>query len=119
MGTLTYSITTAIFCLVIFMSGVGTLKSQKLIDDLKRMGFPDYFRKQLAISKIIGAMVLPMVFLPKSIIEWAYSGFFTLLFSAIVAHFSVKDSIKSMVLPLLLLILLAVSYYSFKQFQII
>jgi putative oxidoreductase len=115
MGTIIiYWITTILFSLLMLMSGIGTLKSPKLINDFKRLGFPKYFRKQVAISKIVGAITLLIPFLPNIIKEWTYSGFFILLVSAIVAHFAVKDTIKSIVLPLILLAVLTISYCSFR-----
>ena len=76
------------------MSGIGTLKLPKLIDDFKRLGFPEYFRKQIAISKIMGSIVLIIPFLPNTIKEWTYIGFVILLCSSLVAHFSSKKTNK-------------------------
>jgi hypothetical protein len=116
--TIIYWISTILFSGIMLMSGIGTFKSPKLIDDFKRLGFPDYFRKQVAISKIIGALVLLITFLPITLREWTYSGFVGLLGSAIIAHLSIKDPIKSCVLPFVLLAFLFVSYITFSQIQI-
>ena len=117
--TIIYWVSTILFSGILVMSGISTFKSPKLIDDFKRLGFPDYFRKQVAISKIIGALVLLIPFLPNTVKEWTYTGFVILLGSAIVAHFSVKDPIKSSVLPFILLAILLVSYVSLRQIQIL
>lgn len=117
--TIIYWVNTILFSGIMLMSGIGTFKSPKLINDFKRLGFPDYFRKQVAISKIIGALVLLIPFLPNTLKEWTYMGFIVLLASAIIAHFSVKDPMKSSVLPLILLAILFASYFTFKQTQIL
>jgi hypothetical protein len=117
--TITYWASTILFSLVMLMSGIGTIKSQKLIDDFKRLGFPDYFRKQVAISKILGAIALLTPFLLNVIKELIYAGFVLLLISAIIAHLSVKDSVKSIFLPLILLAILAISYCSLNQTQLL
>ena len=40
-----------------------------------RLGFPDYFRIELGIAKIVGSIVLLVPVLPKSIRQFAYFGF--------------------------------------------
>lgn len=119
MGTtaLLYWVSTIVFSGTMLMSGIGTFKSPELIEDFKRLGFPDYFRKQVAVSKITGALVVLISSLPDTVKEWTYAGFVILLVSAIIAHFSVKDPVKSSVLPLILLAILLVSYFTHRQIQ--
>jgi VIT1/CCC1 family predicted Fe2+/Mn2+ transporter len=117
--TIAYWLITILFSGMMLMSGIGTFKSSKLINDFKRLGFPDYFRKQVGISKIIGAILLIIPFLRSTLKEWIYTGFVILLVSAIVAHFSVKDPIKSSVLPFILLAILFLSYFTLIQIQIL
>lgn len=121
MGTaaIIYWASTILFSVLMLMSGIGTVKSPKLIVDSKRLGFPDYFRKQVAISKIVGALVLLIPFLPNTLREWTYTGFVVLLTSAIIARFSIKELIKSSVLPFILLAILFVSYFTFIQAQVL
>lgn len=115
METIAYWASTAVFSFAMLLSGIGTLKSGKLIHDFKRLGFPDYFRKEVAISKILGAILLLIPFLPNFVRDWTYAGFLILLGSAIIAHLSVGDSKKSIALPLILLLIMIVSCYTFNH----
>ena len=111
-------VSTILFSGIMLMSGISAFKSPKIIDDFKMLGFPDYFRKQVAISKIAGALILLIPFLPGLVKEWTYTGFAILLASAIIAHFSIKDPIKLSVLPFVLLAILFVSYFALREIQI-
>ena len=50
------------------------------------LGFPDYFRIELGIAKIIGMIILLVPSVPAKIKEWAYAGFGITFLSAIAAH---------------------------------
>jgi hypothetical protein len=54
------------------------------------LGFPDYFRVQLSLAKLIGVVLL-LAPVPARLKEWAYAGFAFDLGSAIIAHLSVGD----------------------------
>jgi len=55
-------------------------------DDLRLLGFPDDFRIELVIAKVIGAIVLLIPKIPTRIKEWVYAGFGITMISAFVAH---------------------------------
>ncbi len=50
-----------------------------------KMGFPAYFRVELTIAKIIGALVLLFPQTPARIREWVYVGFCICMISAFIA----------------------------------
>jgi uncharacterized membrane protein YphA (DoxX/SURF4 family) len=50
-----------------------------------RLGFPAYFRVELTIAKIIGAVLLMIPQVPQRIREWVYVGFCICLISAVIA----------------------------------
>lgn len=79
------------------------------------IGFPDWFRVELGIAKLLGAVALAVPLVPARIKEWAYVGFFINFFSAILAHYQVDDPIVNLVAPLVLLVLLVVSYITFHK----
>jgi hypothetical protein len=54
------------------------------------LGFPDYFRIELALAKLLGAVLL-LAPAPARLKEWAYAGFAITLGSALIAHFAVGD----------------------------
>ena len=83
-------IVTALFCLQIGFTAYAQLALPQVAEAFTRLGFPDYFRVQLAVAKLIGilALLTPM---PALIKEWAYAGFGITLGSAIIAHLAVGD----------------------------
>ena len=72
------------------------------------MGYPQQLRVLLGIAKLLGAITLLVPGLPK-LKEWAYAGFTFAWIAATVAHYLAGDGPK-VFMPLVLLILLAVSY---------
>jgi hypothetical protein len=82
---------------------------------ISHLGFPDYFRVQLNILKVLGslAIILPMV--PARIKEWAYFGLGITLVSAIVAHGSIDGVNAQTFFPLIPLVILMVSYISYHK----
>ena len=52
------------------------------------LGFPDYFRVELAWAKLLGVVLL-LAPVPARLKEWAYAGFAITLGSALIAHFAV------------------------------
>jgi hypothetical protein len=73
------------------------------------LGFPDYFRTELVVAKIIGLVVLLVPQVPLRIKEWAYAGFGIVVISASIAHLNSDDPIANVFEPFIWLIILAVS----------
>jgi len=74
-----------------------------------QMGFPDYFRIELAIAKLLGAVVL-LAPLPSRLKEWAYAGFAITFISAFIAHVAGGDPAGKAAAPIIFLAILSVSY---------
>jgi hypothetical protein len=84
----------------------------------KHLGFPDYFRVELLVFKIIGLLVLLIPQVPLRIKEWAYAGFGIVLVSACVAHFNSGDGVVNALEPLIWFGILATSnWYLYKTSQ--
>ena len=81
-----YWITTALVSLMLFASALSYIFHQGTINGVQDLGFPDYFRIQLAIMKLAAAFILIMPFFAPWIKEWAYIGAAMFLITAIVAH---------------------------------
>jgi hypothetical protein len=86
-----YWIVTALFCVEMgftawYMLAVLPAGAQAIT----RIGFPPYFRIELAWAKLIGVVVL---LAPASarLKEWAYAGFAFNLASALIAHLAMGD----------------------------
>ena len=74
------------------------------------MGFPDYFKMELGVAKVLGAIALLLPMVPNKIKDFAYAGFTIILISAFIAHVAIDDGIKDMVMPLIILGIMVVSY---------
>jgi hypothetical protein len=85
-----YWIVTAIFCLQIGFTAYAQLRLPQVAEAFSRLGFPDYFRVELALAKLLGVVLL-LAPVPARLKEWAYAGFAITLGSALIAHFSVGD----------------------------
>jgi hypothetical protein len=92
-----------------------TFNSDLAKQGISHLGFPDYFRIQLTIYKVIGCLLLILPFIPRRIKEWAYVGFGFNFISATFAHIA-TDGISAMILyPVIAFGILAVSYYYFHK----
>ncbi|MVM36941.1 DoxX family protein [Spirosoma sp. HMF3257] len=80
------------------------------VDSISHLGYPIYFLTILAFWKILGVVAL---FIPKSPLlkEWAYAGFFFVMFGAAISHIAMADSLNELAPSLLLLVLIVVSWY--------
>lgn len=85
-----------------------------LNETIHRLEFPSYFRLELDILKIIGAIVILTPVIPTMLKEWSYVGFGILLLSASLAHCLV-DGIGKGVAPLIPFTILSISYYYFRK----
>lgn len=82
--------------------------------DLRKLGFPDYFRIELVIAKIIGAIVLLLPFTPVRVKDWVYTGFLIAMISALIAHICSGDPLSRIIFVSvdLILIFLSMRYVS-------
>ena len=83
-------IATALFCLQMSFTAYAQLTLPQVAEAFTHLGFPAYFRVELALAKLLGVLVL-LAPVPARLKEWAYAGFAFDLTSAMIAHFSVGD----------------------------
>ena len=81
---------TALFCLQIAFTAYAQLSLPQVAEAFTRLGFPDYFRVELAWAKLLG-IVLLLAPVPARLKEWAYAGFAITLGSALIAHVSIGE----------------------------
>jgi hypothetical protein len=111
---ITYWTTTALLAAMMTFSAYAYLTQPEIKQGFRHLGFPDYFRVELAIAKLLGAVVL-LVPLASRLKEWAYAGFAITFVSAFVAHTALADPVSSRVGPVIALVLLAVSYLTYHK----
>ncbi len=93
----------------------GYFTNEEMKAAFVHLGFPGYFRIELATAKIIGALILLIPFIPKEIKDMAYVGFAITFISAFIAHTSSGDPISVAIMPLFFSAILSVSFiYSNK-----
>ncbi len=108
-----YFITTGIIAILVGLLGgvMDIVQPQGVIDTAAALGYPLYFFALLGVFKILGAIAL---FLPKQfdrIRDVAYAGFaFDFIFASF-SHYSVNDGIVKIIIPLVLLVVLSISFY--------
>lgn len=87
-------------------------------EGIRHLGYPSYFGIALVVFKIVGALVLVIPQIPKRIKEWAYAGFtFDFIFASI-SHGAIDGMGNFQTyFPLLFIVLLAVSYFSYHKLQ--
>ncbi len=113
-----YWTTTGIVCSVMVFSAINFNLNNPLgpmKGAFAHLGFPNYFKIELTVAKILGVLALLMPTVPHKMKEFAYFGFGITLISASIAHFSSGDSIVFIIDPLIFLGVLAVSYLCFQQ----
>lgn len=95
----------------------GYLTSEEARRLCVHFGFPDYFRVELAVAKLIGVIVLVLPGLKGRINEWAYAGFVITVISGFIAHLASGDSFRNSASALIALVLVVVSYASYHRLQ--
>ena len=108
--TVAYWISTSLISAILLWSATTYLFQASVIEGIKALGFPDFFRIQLAVLKILGVIVLLLPNLPVQLKEWAYAGIGLFFITAIVAHVAHKDPLIINVLNVLFILILVTSY---------
>jgi hypothetical protein len=109
-------IATALFCLQIGFTAYAQLRLPQVAEAFAHLGFPDYFRVELALAKLLGVVLL-LAPVPARLKEWAYAGFAITLGSAVVAHLSVGDGPEAWGFAVGTSVLWALSYVSWRRMQ--
>lgn len=106
-----YWSTTGIISAMMLFSAYGYFTNPDMKNAFIHLGFPDYFRMELGVAKILGitALLLPMV--PQKVKEFAYAGFIITFISAFIAHISSGDALSMAIMPLVMMAILIVSYF--------
>jgi DoxX-like family len=104
-----YWISTVIAALMLLAGLTYLTGSDQVVQGFVKAGYPQHLRIVLGILKPLAAIVLllPGLALVK---EWAYAGAAFAWTMATIAHYSAGDGPKGWSFPLMLLVLLVVSY---------
>jgi hypothetical protein len=113
---ITYWISTGIVALMMTYSALAYLTQPIMTQAFEHLGYPSHFRVELAVAKIIGVVLLlaPVGQLARQL---AYSGFALVFISAFIAHTAAGDPASARIMPLVFLVILAVSFASYNKLQ--
>lgn len=110
---ITFYATTGLISLAMAFSTFAYLSNPELKIGFQHLGFPDYFRIELGIAKGLAAIALWLPF--RLAREFAYFGLSISFVSAFIAHVASGDPVSNIVSPVILLVILAVSYVTYHR----
>ncbi len=109
LSAMIYWVSTSLVVFLTTWSAYGYLFQKAAIEGMKELGFPDFFRIQLAVFCVAASVVLIVPQVPSVIKEWAYAGVFFFILTAIIAHWAHKDPLYTAFINLFFLVMLFVS----------
>jgi hypothetical protein len=107
--TITYWTSTAIVAVMLLFALSYLTGSEQVVSGFAKAGYPQQLRIVLGIAKPAAAIVLLLPGVPL-LKEWAYAGAAFAWVMAVIAHYSAGDGVQVWSVPLVLLVLLIVSY---------
>lgn len=108
-----YYATTGLISFAMLFSTYAYLTNSQLKWAFEHLGFPDYFRIELAIAKFFAAIAIWLPFrLAKDV---SYIGLAISFVSAILAHIVVGDNAFHTIAPIVVLAILVASYLSYHK----
>jgi uncharacterized membrane protein YphA (DoxX/SURF4 family) len=111
---ITYWVSTAIISLGSIFAAYAYLTQDTMLQAFHHLGFPDYFRYELAAAKLLGAILL-LAPVWARVKEWTYAAFGIVYISAITAHTASGDPIGIRAAPAIFLLILIISYVSYTK----
>src|SRR5690606_14364322 len=110
---------TSSIILFLFEGVMPALTSQTELakEGIRGLGYPEYFGTILLLFKIAGSILLILKFIAPRLKEWVYAGFsFDFVFAGL-STFIVYVLFSSLLLPIICLLLLAVSYTIYPKLR--
>ena len=109
-----YWISTGIIALMMTFAAYSYMTNDQVKQAFVFLGFPAYFRVELAVAKLVGAVVLAIPFKSR-LKEWVYAGFTIVFISALIAHIAGGLPLSTAIMPTVMLVVLLVSYFSYLR----
>ena len=112
-----YWVSTSLISAMMLFAAYSYFTSPMAKTGFQHLGFPDYFRVELGIAKILGAIALILPWIPGKIKELAYFGFAIVFVSAFIAHLSSGDPLVVAFNPIMAFVFLIASYYTYHKLE--
>ena len=109
-----YWVSTGVIALTMIFAAYSYVTNEQVKQGFIQLGFPGYFRIELAVAKLIGAIMLAIPFKSR-LKEWVYAGFTIIFISALIAHIAGGLPLSTAVMPIVMLVVLLVSYFSYLR----
>jgi DoxX-like family len=103
---------TILLALIYMITGIGNvIPFGHIAADMSKLGYPAYFLPFLGVCKLVaaGALVLPIA---ANLKQFAYVGMIIDLTGAIYSRLACHDTVLTIAIPILVLLLVAVSWSS-------
>ena len=111
---ITYWASTWMVGLLMTYSAYAYLTQPEMEQAFLHLGYPAYFRIELAVAKLTGVVLLLLPVFPR-IKEWIYAGFTIVFISAFISHTVAGDPVVARLSPIIFLALLIVSYLTYHK----
>ena len=96
-----------------------TFNTEMAKEGTRHLGYPEYLMPMLVVFKILGCITLLAQKLKNNRIkEWAYAGFTFDFILASYSHYSVDGLTFDTFFPLIVMLVLAVSYISYHKINV-
>ena len=109
-----YWVSTGVIALMMIFAAYSYVTNEQVKQGFIQLGFPGYFRIELAVAKLVGAIMLAIPFKSR-LKEWVYAGFTIIFISALIAHIAGGLPLSTAVMPIVMLVVLLVSYFSYLR----
>jgi len=112
-----YWTSTGIVTGIFLWSAMNFAFNKEMKDAFAHFGLPNWFRIELTIAKILGALALLIPMVPYKAKLFAYAGFAITLLSAPIAHLTSGDSVLLEIGHSFFFICLVVSYVYYERIK--
>ncbi len=112
-----YRVSTTLALLVAWLPAITYFTDPNAAQVFQQLGFPDYFRVELAVLKLLGLLAIVLPGIPRDLKVMAYAGYFIIIISAAIANYSTTGSIGNGLMPLGIGLLFLVSYIYFRKLE--
>ncbi|MBQ6445935.1 DoxX family protein [Cytobacillus oceanisediminis] len=86
------------------MFGFMKLGSKQMVEGFKHYGYPGWFRVFTGLVELISAVLVIVGIWNETLAAWGGLLIIVTMIGAIITHIKIKDTVKSMMMPIILLI---------------
>jgi len=108
-------IVTGLLAIFLVITGIADLiKLPEAVVVFKHLGYPEYLLPFIGVAKVLAALAIIFPRFPR-LKEWAYAGLTFDILGALYSHISVGDPIAQWMIPVVVLGIVACSYFLYHK----